>query len=410
MKLDRKYLKLPREIWALGFVSLLMDTASETVHGILPVFLVSVLGASVTSVGILEGLAEATALVLKVFSGPFSDWLGRKKPVVVTGYAMGALSKPIFAIANSITLVYGARLFDRIGKGIRGAPRDALVADIAPPELRGRAFGLRQSLDTIGAFIGPVLAIVLMWFTENNYRFVFWVATIPGIMSVVVLLRGVHEREERSPSLNERRLEFRDIKKFKSAFWLVAGAGAIFQLARFSEAFLILRAKDFGLGLEFAPLVLIVMNIVYALSSYPIGYLSDSVKREWFLFAGLLVLCLSDFALGLGSDLVSIFLGIALWGLHMGLTQGILAALVADNCLPELRGTAYGLFNLLSALALLLASTIAGILWDSVGGRATFIAGAGFSLFSLLVYFAATRFVNRKNSAKMVLGQSSTEN
>lgn len=391
MEPNTKHLNLPLEIWALGLVSLLMDTASETVHGLLPVFLVTVLGASVTSVGILEGLAEAAALMVKVFSGPFSDWLGKRKPVVVTGYAMGALSKPLFALANSVTLVYGARIFDRIGKGIRGAPRDALVADIAPPELRGRAFGLRQSLDTVGAFLGPVLAIILMWVTHNNYRTVFWVATIPGLLSVAVLAMGVHERETQRPTPNGRRLEFGDIKKFHSSFWLVAFAGAIFQLARFSEAFLILRAKDFGLGLDLAPLVLITMNIVYAFSSYPIGRLSDSVKREWFLLAGLLVLCLSDLTLGLGDGLFPTFLGIVLWGLHMGLTQGTLAALVADNCLPELRGTAYGLFNLLSAIALLLASTIAGVLWDKVGAKATFIAGAGFSLLSFLIYLIATR-------------------
>lgn len=391
MHSDTNRLKLPREIWALGFVSLLMDMASETVHGLLPVFLVTVLGASVTSVGVLEGLAEATALVVKVFSGPFSDWLGKRKPIVVAGYAMGALSKPLFAIANSVTLFYGARIFDRIGKGIRGAPRDALVADIAPPELRGRAFGLRQSLDTVGAFLGPIFAIILMWATQNNYRTVFWVATIPGLLSVAVLLMGVHERESQNPISNGRKLKFRDVKKFHAAFWLVAGAGAVFQLARFSEAFLILRAKDLGLGLEFAPAVLIIMNIVYALSSYPIGHLSDRVKREWFLLAGLLVLCLSDLVLGFGSSLFSVFLGIALWGLHMGLTQGTLAALVADNCPPELRGTAYGLFNLLSAVALLLASSIAGVLWDKVGAKSTFMTGAGFSLLSFLIYLVATR-------------------
>lgn len=377
-----------------------MDTASESVHGILPVFLVTVLGASITSVGVLEGLAEAAALVFKVFSGPFSDWLGKRKPIVVAGYAMGALSKPLFAIANSITLVYGARLFDRIGKGIRGAPRDALVADIVPPEIRGRAFGLRQSLDTVGAFLGPILAILVMWLTQNDYRTVFWIATLPGFMALAVLIFGVHERQAQNPVSNGRRLEVRDIKKFHSAFWLVTFAGAIFQLARFSEAFLILRAKDFGLGLELAPLVLIAMNVVYALSSYPIGHLSDRVRREWFLLAGLLVLCLSDLVLGFGKDLFSTFLGIALWGLHMGLTQGTLAALVADNSPPELRGSAYGLFNLLSAGALLIASTTAGILWDKVGAKATFLVGAGFSLVSFFIYLNVTRPWRRCDGSK----------
>lgn len=386
--------KLPKEIWALGFVSLFMDTASEAVHGLLPVFLVSVLGASMTSVGFLEGIAEATALILKVFSGAFSDWLGKRKPLVLAGYAMGAFSKPLFAIANSVAVIYGARIFDRIGKGLRGAPRDALVADITPPHLRGRAFGLRQSLDTVGAFLGPLLAILLMWLTHNNYRSVFWMATIPGFLAVGILLFGVREKEKSSAVALQRKLQFHDVKRFSSSFWVVVGAGAFFQLARFSEAFLILRAKDFGLTLELTPVVLIVMNIVYALSSYPIGHLSDRIRREWFLFVGLIVLCLSDLFMGLGSNLFLVFVGIAFWGLHLGLTQGTLTALVADHCPARLRGTAYGLFNLLSAMALLLASTLAGLLWDQVGGRITFLVGAGFSVLSFLIFLVADRFRN----------------
>lgn len=387
--------KLPRDIWALGFVSLFMDTSSEIIHGLLPVFLVSILGASATVLGALEGTAEATVLVLKVFSGPFSDWMGRRKPLVLLGYAMGTISKPLFALAGSVPLVFGARLFDRMGKGIRGAPRDALVADLAPPEIRGRAFGLRQSLDTVGAFLGPMLAISLMWLTQDDYRAVFWVATIPGLISVAVLLFGVHEKGgERKESLN-RRIRFEDLKEFQSSFWFVAAAGALFQLARFSEAFLILRAKDFGLSLSLAPLVLIIMNITYAVSAYPAGHWSDRVQRQWFLFAGLFVLCLSDLALGFAGSLSAVLAGVMLWGLHMGLTQGTLAALVADTCTPERRGTAYGIFNLFSAVALLLASVVAGILWDQVGPKATFLAGAAFSFLSVLVFLFAGPFWNR---------------
>lgn len=384
--------KLPRGIWALGFVSLFMDTSSEIVHGLLPIYLVSILGASVTTLGALEGTAEATVLILKVFSGPFSDWLGRRKPLVLLGYGMGAISKPLFALAGSVPVVFGARLFDRMGKGIRGAPRDALVADIAPPSLRGRAFGLRQSLDTVGAFLGPMLAIALMWLTEGDYRVVFWLATIPGILSVSLLVFGVKEEGAVRQKAANRRIHLKDLKAFSSSFWFVAGAGALFQLARFSEAFLILRAKDFGLGFEFAPFVLIIMNIVYALSAYPVGHFSDRWRREWFLLGGLLVLCLSDLVLGFGTSLTSTFIGVMLWGLHMGLTQGILAALVADTCPPERRGTAYGFFNLFSAGALLLASIVAGILWDKIGPQATFLAGAGFALLSLLAFLLTRTF------------------
>lgn len=391
--------KLPRGIWALGFVSLFMDTSSEIVHGLLPVFLVSVLGASMTSVGVLEGLAEAATLIAKVFSGPFSDWLGRRKPLVVIGYTMGAVSKPLFALAGSVSIVFGARLFDRIGKGIRGAPRDALVADIAPPELRGRAFGLRQSLDTIGAFLGPMLAIALMALTQNDFRTIFWLATIPGVLSVCVLLFGVREEKtDRKEAV--RRIQFEDLKELPSSFWLVAGAGALFQLARFSEAFLILRAQDLGLGLELAPLVLIVMNIVYALSSYPVGHLSDRMRREWFLLWGILVLAFSDLALGFADGPYIAFLGVVLWGLHMGLTQGTLAALVADTCGSYLRGTAYGVFNLFSAISLLFASIVAGFLWDRFGAKITFFFGAGFSILSLLALLSTSPLWSRRSSTE----------
>lgn len=386
-----KKTRLPRAILALGLVSLFMDTSSEIIHGLLPVFFVSVLGGSIAALGLLEGLAEGAVFVLKVFSGPFSDWLGKRKPLVLLGYGMGTLSKPLFAIANSIQVVFAARIFDRMGKGIRGAPRDALVADFAPSGIRGRAFGLRQSLDTVGAILGPLLAIGLMWLTTSDYRLVFWLATIPGILSVGVLFFGVHEKKPGFRSADNR-MEWKDLKDFSPSFWFVVSAGALFQLARFSEAFLILRASDFGLGFEFAPVVLIIMNIVYSLSAYPAGHFSDRVRREWFLLSGLFVLCLSDLFLGFAEGLSFTFLGVALWGLHMGLTQGTLAALVVDNCVPERRGTAFGIFNLFSALALLLASVIAGVLWDRVGPRATFLAGAAFSFLSLCAFSFSRSF------------------
>ncbi|MFM8269091.1 MAG: MFS transporter [Pseudomonadota bacterium] len=379
-------MKLPKEIWALGLVSLLMDVASETIHGLLPVFLVSVLGASVTSLGFLEGLSQGTALVLKVLSGPFSDWLKKRKPVVVTGYLLGALSKPLFAMAHSIGFVYVARLIDRMGKGIRGAPRDALIGDIVDPTIRGKAYGLRQSLDTAGAFIGPVIAIFLMWISHNNYRFVFWFAPIPAFLAVLLLVFGVKEPEVSRSHNVTAQLSFRNLRQFGAAFWWVVGVGSIFQLARFSEAFLILRTKELGLGLEWSPLVLIVMNLVYSFSAYPAGHLSDLMKRDRILIVGLAVLILSNLVLALSSNLISVFFGIALWGLHMGLTQGILAALVSDHSPAYLRGTAYGFFNLASALSLLLASTLAGILWDEYGSKTTFLVSAGFSLLSLVFW------------------------
>jgi MFS family permease len=355
--------KLPGTVWALGLVSLFMDTSSEIVHGLLPVFLVSGLGASYAEVGLIEGAGEACALVLKVFSGPISDWWRKRKPLVILGYVMGALSKPLFAVAGSPAMVLGARLFDRTGKGIRGAPRDALVADSTPPELRGAAFGLRQSLDTVGAFLGPLLALCLMAITRNNYRLVFWLAVVPGLLSVLVLLVGVHEPETKTASA-QKRISWHALREFPPRFWLIVVAAGVFQLARFSEAFLILRAQSLGLVLALAPSVLVAMNIVYAVTAYPIGWLSDRVAREKLLGLGVVFLVTADLVLARSQSLPLAFLGIALWGLHMGCTQGIFAALVTDHSSEEARGTAFGLFNLFSAFGLLLASALAGELWD----------------------------------------------
>lgn len=390
---------MPKTIWALGFVSLLMDTSSEIVHGLLPVFLISMLGTSYSMVGLIEGVGEASALVVKVFSGPLSDWWGKRKPLVILGYSMGAISKPLFALAPTSLLVFGARVFDRTGKGIRGAPRDALVADTAPPELRGEAFGLRQSLDTVGAFLGPLFAILLMSLTNGNYRLIFWLATIPGVLSVVVLIFGVKESEIKQTQ-EKKRLSWGSIREFRFVFWIVVIAGAIFQLARFSEAFLILRAQNQGLSLSLVPAILVAMNVVYSLSAYPIGWLSDRLRREWLLLSGIIVLILSDLVLGFGTNLTHVFVGVLLWGLHLGLTQGVLAALVADTSPQSLRGTAYGLFNLFSALALLLASGIAGILWDKFGPQATFATSAAFAFTGVIVLGLA--YVFKKSYSKIV--------
>lgn len=377
--------KLPASIWALGLVSLLMDMSSEIIHSLLPLFLVAHMGATYTIVGVLEGVAEAIVLVFKTFSGLLSDLIGRRKPLVVIGYTMAAVSKPFFAVSDSISLIFSARLFDRIGKGIRGAPRDALIADLTPQNLRGRAYGLRQSLDTVGAFAGPLLAIFLMTASSNNYRLIFWLATIPALLSVLTILVGVQEEKPSTEVSNKKQIiRLEDIKNFSASFWFVVIAGAFFQLARFSEAFLILRANSFGLSPQLAPLTLIIMNIIYSLTAFPVGYFSDYVRREWFLAGGLCVLCLADLLLAMAQSLTQIFVAIMLWGLHMGLTQGIFAALVADTCQPQKRGSAYGVFNLFSAIALMLASMIAGILWDSVGAKATFFVGAILSFFSLI--------------------------
>ncbi len=380
---DENIARVPAGVWALGFVSLLMDISSEIIHSLLPVFMVTVLGASALTVGLIEGAAEATALIVKVFSGALSDYLGRRKPLAVLGYGLGAISKPLFALASGAGLVLAARLIDRVGKGIRGAPRDALVADLAPPEVRGAAFGLRQSLDTVGAFLGPLLGMGLMLLWANDFRAVFWVAVIPGFVAVALLLFGVQEPDKAPGKSAVNPIRRENLRRLSVAYWWVVAIGAAFTLARFSEAFLILRAYQGGLPIEFAPLVLIGMNAVYAVSAYPFGRLSDRISHAKLLALGLVILIGADLALAHSNHWTWVWVGITLWGLHMGITQGLLATMVADAAPAELRGTAFGFFNLVSGIALLIASALAGLLWDTLGAPVTFAAGAALSAIAL---------------------------
>ena len=375
--------QIPAGVWVLGFVSLLMDISSEMIHSLLPLFMVTTLGASVFAVGLIEGLAESTALIVKVFSGTLSDYLGRRKGLAVFGYAMGALSKPLFAMAPTIGIVFAARLGDRVGKGIRGAPRDALVADITPPQLRGAAFGLRQSLDTVGAFLGPLLAVGLMLLWANDFRAVFWVAVIPGTMAVALLLFGVREPKPQDSSKRSNPIRRENLKRLGAPYWWVVGIGAVFMLARFSEAFLVLRAQQGGIPVALVPLVMVAMNLVYAVSAYPFGRLSDRMSHTRLLALGLIVLIAADLVLAYNDHWGMVIVGVALWGIHMGITQGLLATMVADTAPADLRGTAYGFFNLVSGIAMLVASGVAGLLWDRLGASFTFYAGGAFCIIAL---------------------------
>jgi MFS family permease len=377
--------RLPAGIWALGFVSLLMDVSSELIHSLLPVFMVTALGTSVLTVGLIEGAAESTALIVKVFSGVISDYIGRRKPLALLGYGLGALSKPLFALANSTGLVLGARLLDRVGKGLRGAPRDALVADLAPPEVRGAAFGLRQALDTVGAFLGPLLAVGFMLLWQDNFRHVFWIAVIPGVLSVALLLFGVQEPGHARDARRQNPIRRANLVRLGRPYWWVVIAGAVFTLARFSEAFLVLRAREGGLALAWTPLVLIAMNAVYAVGAFPFGKLADRMSHATLLGWGLLVLIVADLLLASAEGGPVMWSGIALWGLHMAMTQGLLATMVADTAPEDLRGTAFGFFNLVSGVALLVASGVAGLLWDRFGAPTTFLAGAGLTAAALLL-------------------------
>ncbi|MCU6435691.1 MFS transporter [Undibacterium sp. Jales W-56] len=375
---------IPRAIWVLGFVSMLMDISSEMIHSLLPMFMVGTLGISVFAVGLIDGLAESATLIVKVFSGALSDRLGKRKGLAIFGYGLSAFTKPLFALSQGMGLLLTARLMDRIGKGIRGAPRDALIADITPAEIRGAAFGLRQTLDTVGAVAGPLLATVLMLLWANDYRRVFWLAVIPGLLATLLLIIGIREPKATATHVISNPISRANLRRLGTAYWWVVIVGGVFTLARFSETFLILRAQQLAIPVAWVPMIMVAMNLVYAASAYPFGKLSDRISHGSLLAMGLVVLIASDLILASSTGWIGLFAGVALWGIHMGMTQGLLASMVAASAPANLRGTAFGFFNLISGFGLLAASVVAGLLWDQLGAAFTFYAGAGFALLTFI--------------------------
>jgi MFS family permease len=383
---------VPATVITLGLVSLLMDVSSELIHGLLPVFLVTVVGASTVTIGLIEGAAEATAAITKVFSGALSDRLGKRKLLVGIGYGLAAVTKPVFPLASTAWQILAARLVDRVGKGIREAPRDALIADVTPAAIRGASYGLRQALDTIGAFAGPLLAVALMALYADDFRSVFWWATLPAALAVLLIVLGIREPVESSPASRRNwPIHGRELQRLSGAYWMVVATGAVFALARFSEAFLVLKAQADGLPLALIPLVYVLMNVIYAGVAMPAGILSDRIGRSHVLICGLVVLTIADLTLAFAPGLIGTAIGIALWGLYLGLSQGLLSALVADTAPSDLRGTAFGLFNLVTGCALLVASLLAGWLWQAFGPQATFATGAVFSGLTILMMLTGLR-------------------
>lgn len=383
--------RIPQGVWILGSVSLLMDTSSELIHSLLPLFMVTTLGATALEVGWIEGLAESTALIMKVFSGVLSDYIGRRKGLAIFGYALAALTKPLFALAPTLGVVLTARLLDRVGKGIRSAPRDALVADLTAPEIRGAAFGLRQTLDAVGAMLGPLLAVVLMFLWADHFRTVFWIAVIPAAASVALLAFGLREPDAPLKEKRTNPIRRENLRRLDAAYWWVVAIGAIFTLARFSEAFLVLRVQQSGVAIALVPLAVVAMNLAFSLSAYPFGKLSDRMNHRTLLAVGLGIMIAADLMLAWSNHWSIVLLGIILWGVHLGATQGLLATMVADTAPADLRGTAYGFFNLVSGIAMLFASVIAGLIWDNFGAPATFHTAAGFCVAALAILMTRGR-------------------
>jgi MFS family permease len=380
--------KLPRNVWVLGFVSLLMDLSSEIYQSLLPAFLTIVLGLPATALGAIDGVAEATANFAKLASGRLSDRSLKRKPWVVGGYGLAAVSKPLFALAANAPTVMAAHFADRVGKGVRGAPRDAMIADETPPAVRGRAFGLRQTLDTAGALLAPLAAIGLMAAFASDIRMVFWVAVIPAAASFLLAWLALREPEQQLAPLTNSPLfaGFRDLGKDTRRLLAV---GFLFTLARFSEGFLILKGIEIGLSEAMSPLTLAMFNLAFVALAYPAGALSDRVRPKMLLIAGMVMLIAGNLILAKTESFSGLVAGVALWGAHMAFTQGIFARMIADSAPADLRATSFGAFWFVSGLGGLAASLAAGLLWDRDGSAATFltsalVAGAAVAMLSLL--------------------------
>jgi MFS family permease len=373
---------MPRNVWVLGFVSLLMDLSSEIYHALLPAFVTMVLGLPATALGAIDGIAEATANFAKLGSGRLSDRTLKRKPWIIAGYGLAALSKPLFPLATSAITLMAARFADRIGKGIRGSPRDAMVADETPPEIRGRAFGLRQALDTVGALLAPIIAIGLMVWFASDIRAVYWVAVVPAVGSFLLAWLALREPEQHCAPL-KRSPFFAGFKQLNRETKRLLAVGFLFALARFSEAFLILKGIEIGLNEALSPLTLALFNLAYVVLAYPAGALSDRMRPRHILMAGMAVLVAGDLVLAKANNYALLFVGVGLWGAHMALTQGIFSRMIADSAPEELRATSFGAFWFVSGIASLLASLGAGMLWDREGSATTFATSAGVAAMAL---------------------------
>ncbi len=384
MSSDRPAIKIriPRTVWVLGFVSLLMDISSEMIHALLPLFMAGTLGASAIWIGLVEGIGEGTALIAKVFSGVVADRFGHKKRLVFAGYFLGVISKPVFALAGSMPVVLAARFFDRIGKGLRGAPRDAIVADVTDESIRGAAYGLRQSLDAAGAFVGPLLATLLLLLWTEDLRSIFWIALIPGAACLALILFGVEDNV--TPTVNTKRIAWKDLKSVMTpAFVQLVILGTLFSLARFSNAFIVLRAAAIGIEHAWIPMAVVLMNITFSLSSYPFGKLADKLNPMKLLALGMVLLALANLLFAYAENYRILAAGIVLFGMHLGATQGIFSTIISEIAPSEVRATAFGIFNFFSGLALLASGLVAGSLWEYMGAQYCFGGGVVFALITL---------------------------
>jgi MFS family permease len=369
--------RLGRNVLALAAVSLLTDVASDMTYPLLPLFLATTLGASATAVGAIEGAAESTAALLKLASGWLSDRVSRRKPLVLAGYGIASLIRPLIGLAQSVTQVLGIRVTDRIGKGIRTAPRDALVADSVDPAIRGRAFGFHRAADHAGAVIGPLLAFALLRWGGLEVRQIFLLTAIPGALAVLALLVGVREVPREMPEAS-RKLDLR--APLGRRFWSFLAVLLVFTLGNSTDAFLLLRARDLGIDAALIPILWALLHVVKSLSSTPGGALSDRIGRKPLLVAGWILYAAVYFALARADAAWQAWALFAVYGIYFGLTEGVEKALVADLVPEDRRGAAFGWYNLALGIAALPASLIFGTIWDRAGAPAAFGFGAAMAL------------------------------
>lgn len=387
---------IPATVWMVGFVSLLMDVSSEMINTLLPLYLAGGLGASALAIGFIEGISVAIATASKFLSGVLADFSRRAKPIAVLGYGLAALSRLIFPLATSVDLIVLARAMDRVGKGIRGAPRDAIVAAVTPQGMRGASFGLRKSLDTVGGFLGPLIAIAAMLLLAGDIVTVFWLAALPAGMAVAVLIFAVREpAESRAEIKNIPAFRFADAFRLNPAIWTVICLAGVIMLARFSEAFLLLKSVEAGFSLTWVPVSIVIMHGVYGLCAYPVGKLSDTIGNTGLLLCSLVFLVVAHLTIAFSATVWEFVIGIVFWGLHMGFSQGLLGAMVADASPAGLRASAFGAFNLVTGIVLLIGNVAAGWLWQDLGSHAPFIAGALLSLFAFFAIAVLQRKTNR---------------
>lgn len=365
-----------------------MDLSSEIYHALLPAFITLILGLPATALGAIDGVAEATASFAKLFSGRLSDRSLKRKQWVMAGYGLAALSKPLFPLATSAPALLAARFADRVGKGVRGSPRDAMIADETPPEIRGRAFGLRQALDTAGALLAPLVAIGLMAWLASDIRAVFWIAVIPAGISFLLAWLALREPETHLGPIKQSPF-FHGFRELDSRTKRLLQVGFLFTLARFSESFLILKGIGIGLSEAMSPLTLAIFNLAYVALAYPAGAMSDRMRPANLLALGMLALIAGNLVLAGTGGFTGLVIGTTLWGAHMALTQGIFSRMIADSAPDHLRATSFGAFWFVTGIGSLLASLGAGWMWDRQGSSATFItsaivAGVALAMLSLL--------------------------